>query len=105
MVGRCATRNISRALTVVVLIAQLFAITHYHFRLSASQYSATVTIGLDDGVCALCLFHNCSASTVTTSRFPIALTVIGHIDLYAAQSWPLYSFNSYLPGRSPPASA
>src|SRR5438094_81255 len=89
-------RRVSRALVAILLIAQLLAVAHYHLLRSTSRCSASVTANFEDGLCAVCLFHNCSPSASTAGPFPIAPRVIGRIDLSGAQSWPLYSFNPYL---------
>jgi hypothetical protein len=98
-------RTWARILAAVLLVAQLLAVAHYHTRQSASRYSAPVAISLDDGLCTLCLFHHYSSAASPTTALPFAPAVFERVDLYAAQSWPLYSFNSYLSGRSPPVSA
>jgi hypothetical protein len=103
--GDGVPRSVSRTLAAILLIAQLLAVAHYHLLQSTSRSSASLTANFDDGLCALCLFHNYSPSASTAGLFPIAPTLVGRIDHYAAQSWPLYSFNSYLSGRSPPSSS
>jgi hypothetical protein len=90
--------------TAVLIVAQCLAVAHFHPRPSTSLYSSGAAT-LNDGLCALCLFHQYSPTLSAAASFPFSPSVIDHIDLYAAQSWPLYAFNSYLSGRSPPASA
>jgi hypothetical protein len=94
----------ARAIAAILLVAQFLAVAHYHPRQSAQCYSASAALSPNDGLCALCLFHHYSP-TVSAALFPIPPVMIGHPDLFSAQCWPLYSFNSYLSGRSPPASA
>jgi hypothetical protein len=91
-------------LVAILLIAQCVAVAHYHPRQSLSFCSSAV-VGLDNGLCSLCLFHQYSPPLAIAPFFPCSPTVIGQIELYAAQSWPLYAFSSYLSGRSPPAQA
>jgi hypothetical protein len=98
-------RTLARALAAILLVAQLLAAAHYHSRQSSSRYSAPVAISLDDGLCTLCLFHHYSSAASAAVALPFKPAVIERIALYTAQSWPLYSFNSYLSGRSPPVSA
>jgi hypothetical protein len=98
-------RNRTVALAAVVLMAQSLAVSHYHPREAVSRFAASVTTTYDDGLCGLCLFQQHSPSMSGAALFLVAPTLIERIALYAAQSWPLYSFSSYLSGRSPPASA
>jgi len=98
-------RTLAGALAATLLVAQCLAVAHYHPRESTSRYSASAVVSLDDGLCALCLFHQYSPTIAATAPFPVQPSAIDHFDLYAAQSWPLYAFNSYLSGRSPPAPA
>ncbi len=98
-------RNLAGTLAAILLVAQCLAAAHYHPRQNGSRYSASVAASFDDGLCALCLLHHYSPTSSAAAHFLIPPTVIDRVDLYAAQSWPLYSFNSYLSGRSPPPSA
>jgi hypothetical protein len=91
-------------LAAILLVAQCLAVAHYHSQQSTLRY-ASAGASLDNGLCSLCLFHQYSPTVAAAAPFPFSLTVIGLLDLYAAQTWPLYTFNSYLSGRSPPALA
>ena len=97
-------RTLMAALVVLLLVAQCLAVAHYHPKQSTSLCSSAAA-SLDDGLCTLCLFHQYAPTVATAAPVPFSPTMIGHIDLYAAQSWPLYAFNSYLLGRSPPGFA
>jgi hypothetical protein len=101
---RYHARSGTALLAAILLSAQCLAVAHYHPRQSLS-FRSSATVSLDNGLCSLCLFHQYSLTLVVVPFFPHSPTVIGHIELYAAQSWPLYAFNSYLSGRSPPALA
>jgi hypothetical protein len=103
-VGPAAARSVSFALAAILLLAQCLTVAHYHPRQSTSRYSST-TASLDDALCALCLFHQYSPGVSSAVPSLLSPGRIGPIDLYAAQSWPLYAFNSYLLGRSPPVLA
>jgi hypothetical protein len=89
-------------LALTLLIAQCLAVAHYHPR-QATSFRSGVTASLDAGLCGLCLFHHYSPLAEVVISLPFALAVLDHIDLYAVESWPLYAFNSYLSGRSPPS--
>jgi hypothetical protein len=91
-------------LGAILVIAQCLAVAHYHPRQSVSLHSSAAA-NLDDSLCALCCFHQHSPTVAATAVLAFSPTVAGNIGLYAAQSWPLYAFNSYLLGRSPPALA
>lgn len=97
-------RRAANVLAAILLVAQCLAVAHFHPRQSTSLYSSDAR-NVDSGLCALCLFHQYSPTLSAAAPFPFSPTMIDHIDLYAAQSWPLYAFNSYLSGRSPPALA
>jgi hypothetical protein len=88
----------------VLVVAQCLAVAHFHPKQTTSVHCSTAA-SLDDGLCALCLLHQCSPAVAAASPFAFSHTVIDHVELYAAQSWPLYAFNSYLSGRSPPTFA
>ncbi|HKV54946.1 MAG TPA: hypothetical protein VJN94_09910 [Candidatus Binataceae bacterium] len=94
--------NLAIAFTAILLIAQLLAAAHYHRGAGATEYSASIASSLDNGLCALCLLNHYSPTVSAVAPLPNRPTIVEHIDLYAAQSWPLYSFCSYLPGRAPP---
>jgi hypothetical protein len=100
--GRDCRRNLAVLFAVVLLIAQGLSAAHYHPRPGACDYSALAGISSDGGMCALCLFHCYSPPLLTAALFPVPPAIVAHIDLYTAETWPLYSFNSYLPGRAPP---
>jgi len=94
--------TLAAVLATLLVLAQCLAVAHYHTRPATSRYSP-VTVVLDDGsLCALCLFHQYSPSLWSTAPILFTSTSVGNVDLYAAQSWPLYAFNSYLLGRAPP---
>ena len=109
MLGRVDVRFEKRGVAVtgrawlaaILLVAQCLAVAHYHVRPDNSLRSSAAA-GLDTGLCALCLFHQNSPTAAAPAPLPSSLAVVGETDLYAAQSWPLYAFNSYLSGRSPP---
>jgi hypothetical protein len=92
------------ALAAFLLMAQCLAAAHFHPRQRASLHSS-VAVSLDDGLCALCLLHQHSPAVTASPAIAFSRTAIDRFELYAAQSWPLYAFNSYLSGRSPPAFA
>ena len=98
-------RRLVTAVATTLLIAQCLAVAHFHPKLSSSIRPSTGGT-LDEGsLCALCLFHQYSPGASSAAPSLLSSLPIGQIDLYAAQSWPLYTFNSYLPGRSPPVAA
>jgi len=99
---RSFARTGGACIAAILLVAQCLAVAHYHPKQSTSLYSSA---SLDDSLCALCLFHQYSPTVAAAAPLPFSSTVVGHIELYAAQSWPLYAFNSYLSGRSPPGLA
>ena len=90
---------------VIMLVAQCLAVAHYHPLQTSSIHPAAPASLDNSGLCALCLFHQYSPGLSPAVTLLLSPTKLGAIDLYSAQSWPLYSFNSYLSGRSPPASA
>jgi hypothetical protein len=94
-------RKAANVLATILLVAQCLAVAHYHPRQSNSL-RCSAAASPSDGLCALCLFHQYSPTLSAAAPFPFSPTVSDDIELYAAQSWPLYAFNSYLPGRSPP---
>jgi hypothetical protein len=98
---RCPARSGTALLAAILLTAQCLAVAHYHPTQSIS-FRSSATVSVDNGLCSLCLLHQYSPTLVVVPFFPHSSTVVGHIELYAAQSWPLYAFNSYLSGRSPP---
>ena len=89
-------------LALILFVTQCLAVAHYHPSQAASFHSG-VTVSLDSGLCGLCLFHHYSPLAGAVISSPFVLTILDRIDLYAAETWPLYAFNSYLSGRSPPA--
>jgi hypothetical protein len=97
---RCIT-----ALAIVLVVAQCLAVAHYHPKQTTSIHSSTGANLDDGGFCALCLFHQHSPGASSATPFLLSSVSVGQIDLYAAESWPLYTFNSYLAGRSPPVTA
>jgi hypothetical protein len=101
---RCPARAGTALLAAILLIAQCVAVAHYHPRQNLS-FCSSGAVSLDNGLCSLCLMHQYSPPLAAAPFFPCSPTIIGHIELYAAQSWPLYAFSSYLSGRSPPAQA
>jgi len=94
-------RTRAACLAAILVLAQCLAVTHYHARPNSSVHSAAAAV-LGDGLCALCLFHQHSPTAAAAAPYPSSPTVVDHIDLYAAESWPLYAFSCYLSGRSPP---
>jgi hypothetical protein len=89
-------------LAVILFAAQALSVAHYHPRQLGSACCTTATASPDSGLCALCLLQ-CNTPSLLALALPAqppAVTV--HIELYAAETWPLHSFNSYLPGRAPP---
>ena len=89
----------------IMVVAQCLAVAHYHPLQSTSIHSSAAANLDNGGLCALCLFHQYSPGLSSAVPLLSSPATIGAIDLYSAQSWPLYSFNSYLLGRSPPALA
>jgi len=95
-------RTLATVFAVILVVAQCLAVAHYHTRPTVSRFSSATVIADDGGLCALCLFHQYSPGLWFTTPVLFTPTTVGNLDLYAAQSWPLYAFNSYLSGRSPP---
>jgi hypothetical protein len=95
-------RSLAAVVASLLLVAQCLAVAHYHPTQNTSIHS-TRAANLDNGtLCALCFFHQHSNSVSSTTSFFSTRQIATYNDLYAAQSWPLYAFNSYLSGRSPP---
>ncbi len=99
---RTPRQSLSFSLAVLLLVVQCFASAHLHPRQCRSVYGSAVTDLTDGGWCALCSFHQYSPALSPNAPILAVGAVIGSVELYAAQSWPLYAFNSYLSGRSPP---
>lgn len=95
-------RRLTTALATVLVIAQSLAVAHFHPKQSNAIHNSTGATLVEDGLCTLCLFHQYSPGASSAAPSLLSSIGLGQLDLYAAQSWPLYTFNSYLPGRSPP---
>jgi hypothetical protein len=89
-------------LAVILFAAQALSVAHYHPRQIGSACCTTATATPDNGLCVLCLLQCDSPSLLAFALPPQPPAVAVHIELYAAETWPFYSFNSYLPGRAPP---
>jgi hypothetical protein len=98
-------KTLAAALAAILVVAQCLAVTHYHSRPSSSIHSSDKANFDDGGLCALCLFHQYSPGFSPATYLLFSPGTIASIDLYSAESWPLYTFNSYLSGRSPPAAS
>jgi hypothetical protein len=95
-------RVVSCSLAVALVVVQCLASAHLHPKQTRSVYGSAVTDLDDGGQCALCSYHQYfPALSPIASTLPLG-AAIGEVELYAAQSTPLYAFNSYLSGRSPP---
>jgi hypothetical protein len=93
-------------LAAILIVAQCLAVGHFHPSQTASRYSSAATsLNENDGWCALCSFQQYPRAVAAAAPFPFSCTIIEDVEPYAAQSLPLYAFNSYLWGRSPPALA
>src|SRR6266436_5874872 len=92
---------VAGTLAATLLVAQCLAVAHYHPKQSTSLYPSGAA-SLEDSLCALCLFHQSSPTVSAAPPFSFSPQAIDHIDFYVTQSWPLYAFSAYLPGRSPP---
>ena len=96
-------RWIAGALAALLMIAQALAIAHVHQLAPNRRFEAqSQVVALDDGLCALCLFHiNCP---VSTSSLPSvarpALVAVAVVSTIANQL--LSSAESCLFGRAPP---
>jgi len=90
---------------VVLLCAQSLAAAHYHSIPTAPKYSATGIASVADVLCPICLFHFQSPTVFAATSSLTAPILFKRIALFAAQSWPLFSYSSYLFGRAPPASS
>jgi len=97
-------RGAAALVAVVLLLAQTAGAAHLHPLPSAETYAAPAAVGLDNGLCALCLvrFHS-----------PIAFVIAPHPAAPSAERWsarriarvaPRLAFGSHLFGRAPPAS-
>ena len=89
---------------VVLLFAQSLAVAHHHPVPTEPKYSVNAAASVADVLCPICLFHFQSPPVFAATPSPAAPVMSKRIALFAAQSWPLFSYNSYLSGRAPPAS-
>jgi len=99
-----SARSIALAAAVFLFAAQLAGVVHIHRADNSLKGSVSVAATLDDGLCALCLFHFHSP----TSSSPVPSIVRPHeIGEIAPITGPLAVFPlfaSRLFGRAPPAS-
>jgi len=89
---------------VVLLFAQSLAAAHYHPLPTGPKYSVNAAASVVDVLCPICLFHFQSTTVFAATPLLTAPVLFKRIALFAAQSWPLFSYASYLSGRAPPAS-
>jgi hypothetical protein len=56
---RGRAKSFARVSALLILVAQLFAVAHFHQRNITRQFNAPTQVVADDGLCALCLlaFH------------------------------------------------
>lgn len=90
---------------VVLLFAQSLAAAHYHPLPTGPKYSVNAAASVADFLCPICLFHFQSTTVFAATPSLTTPILFKRIALFAAQSWPLFSYNSYLFGRAPPASS
>lgn len=97
-------RRIALVVAAILLFAQSLAAAHYHPLPTGPKYSDNGTASVVDILCPICLFHFQSPTVSAATPSLTAPVLFNRTALFAAQSWPLFSYSSYLPGRAPPAS-
>lgn len=100
---RSGRRNVAIVAGVFLLLAQLAGAAHVHQWFLGPRLSVA-TAGIDDGLCALCLFHFHSPS-VSSQAPELGTPVASHEFAPSASSAIVIpSFTSRLHVRAPPAS-
>jgi len=97
-------RCIAIVVAVILLFAESLAAAHYHPLPTGPKYSVNAAASVADVLCPICLFHFQSPTVFAATPYLMAPVLFKRIALFAAQSWPLFSYSSYLSGRAPPAS-
>jgi hypothetical protein len=100
---RSGRRSVAIATGVFLLLAQLGWAVHIHQWFAGPRLSAA-TVAVDDGLCALCLFHFHSPSAASPApelRTPFATHELAS---FANSATFIPSFISRLHVRAPPAS-
>jgi hypothetical protein len=101
---RVSARAIALATGLILLAAQLAGAAHIHRADNSLKGSVSAAATIDDGLCALCLFHFHSptnSSPVLSIARPREIEEIGPITGPLAL-FPLFASRLY--GRAPPAS-
>jgi hypothetical protein len=93
------------AIAALLLTAQVLAAAHVHQLACDKSLHARVQVVLDDGLCALCLFHfNCPVSA--SPPMVLARPVLVEASIAATASSPLrLSAKTCLFGRAPPSAS
>jgi hypothetical protein len=103
--GRSMTaRGIALAAAVFLFAAQLAGVAHIHRADNSLKGSVSAAAIIDDGLCALCLFHfhsPTSSSPVPSIAPPRDAAELAPVTI-ASAVFPLFASRLY--GRAPPAS-
>lgn len=93
------------AIAALLLSAQVLAAAHVHQLTFDKSFHANMQAVLDDGLCALCLFHfNCPASA--SPPIVLARPVLLEVAIAATVSSPLHlSVKTGRFGRAPPSAS
>ncbi len=93
------------AIAALLLIAQALAISHVHQLASGRSIHSDAQVAVDDGLCALCLFHySCPAGA--SPPMVLARPELVEVSIAATASSPLRSsVKTCLFGRAPPSAS
>ena len=94
----------ARLAVVVLVLAQLLSVAHFHPLAGRLEYSVSVVAAVDQGLCAACLLHFNSPYAFTAIP-PLGMPLWSRrVATLAAQPRLFSAYRSSLFGRAPPAS-
>jgi len=101
---RDGRRSIAIAAGIFLLLAQLAGAAHVHQWLAGPWLSKAAATSIDDGLCALCLFHFHSPSAASQTLDLSAPFATHGLIAFARPAMVIQSPRSHFQVRAPPAS-